>query len=107
MITIEVTKRQGDYIQLKSNGHAMFDENGRDIVCSAVSVLVINTINSIEKFTDCKCAVDTNQDSGYIDFAVSNPNHDSNLMMKSLLLGLEGIINSYSDKYLQVNIREV
>ena len=27
-------------------------ENGEDIVCAAVSVLVINTLNSIERFTD-------------------------------------------------------
>ena len=27
-------------------------EEGQDIVCAAVSVLVINTVNAIEQFTD-------------------------------------------------------
>ena len=107
MITIEVTKKQGDYTRLKTDGHAMFAESGRDIVCAGVSVLVINTVNSINHLTDCKCTVDTNQVDGYIDCTIDNPNHDSNLLIQSLLLGLDGIIDSYSDKYLQINIKEV
>ena len=32
-------------------GHAGYAEYGNDIVCASISVLVINTINSIETFT--------------------------------------------------------
>ena len=32
-------------------GHAGYSEYGTDIVCASISVLVINTINSIETFT--------------------------------------------------------
>jgi uncharacterized protein YsxB (DUF464 family) len=35
-----------------SAGHAGYAESGSDIICSAISVLTINTINSIEAFTD-------------------------------------------------------
>ena len=31
-----------------SAGHAGYAESGSDIICSAISVLTINTINSIE-----------------------------------------------------------
>ena len=33
-------------------GHAGYAEPGQDIVCAAVSALVINTINAIEAFTE-------------------------------------------------------
>ena len=32
-------------------GHAGYAEHGSDIVCSAVSMLTINTLNSISEFT--------------------------------------------------------
>ena len=52
---IDVTLFQndsGDYVGFRMTGHAEYAEYGSDIVCAAVSVLVINTINSVEKFTD-------------------------------------------------------
>ena len=38
-------------------------DSGQDIVCAAVSVLVINTMNSIERFTDdeTSCVSDEEQ----------------------------------------------
>ena len=49
MITISIYKNaEGIYNGFKVLGHAGFDDKGKDIVCAAVSVLVINTINSIE-----------------------------------------------------------
>ena len=107
MINVTFTKEKEDYIKITTTGHALFSKNGDDIVCAAVSALVINTINSIDKFTDCNLSVYMDQEDGVIDAELDNPNSDSNLLMKSLVLGLEGIIKSYSDKYLQINIKEV
>ena len=42
MITITVKKRNGNYLEFVSKGHAGYAEEGQDIVCAAVSVLVIN-----------------------------------------------------------------
>ena len=39
-----------DITGFKVSGHALFAEAGSDIVCSAVSMLTINTINAIEEF---------------------------------------------------------
>ena len=53
----------------KLSGHAGFAEEGSDIVCSAVSMLVINTINCIEEFTEEKFNYSADNDNGgYIDF---------------------------------------
>ena len=42
----------GGIVGFRSAGHAGYAEEGSDIICSAVSILTFNTINSIEKFTD-------------------------------------------------------
>ena len=107
MINVTFTIEKEDYIKITTSGHALFAEAGNDIVCSAVSALVINTINSIDQFTNCNLSVYMDQEDGIIDCDIDSPNADSNLLVKSLILGLEGIIKSYSDKYLQINIKEV
>ena len=47
-------------------GHAGFDQSGRDIVCAAISILVINTINSIEELAAEKIIVDADEKAGTI-----------------------------------------
>ena len=37
-------------VGFQTEGHAEYADPGEDIICAAVSVLVINTINSIETF---------------------------------------------------------
>lgn len=108
MIDINLLKRKGIYQGLTSNGHALFDDYGKDIVCAAASVLVINTINSIECLTSDKIRVDTVPGEGIINMEfVSSPSDESRLLMDALLLGLQGIRKKYGDNYLRVNIKEV
>ena len=49
MIKISI-KNNNDYIEEVSiTGHAMYDDFGKDIVCSSVSSIVITTVNAIER----------------------------------------------------------
>ena len=42
-------------------------QEGEDIVCSAISALIINFVNSLEEFTDDDYRVDTDQDNAEIN----------------------------------------
>ena len=87
MITITVKKRNGNYLEFVSKGHAGYAEEGQDIVCAAVSVLVINTVNSLETFTDDQFEVQ--EDDGYVSFHFTAPVTERGiLLMDSLILGL-------------------
>lgn len=44
MIQVNVEKKQGNYQKFSIDGHAEYAEAGQDIVCAAVSALVINKI---------------------------------------------------------------
>ena len=47
MIKVSVLKENRKYKQITILGHAMYDDYGKDIVCSACSSIVITTVNGI------------------------------------------------------------
>ena len=47
MIKVETKKENGKYVRIKILGHAMYDDYGKDIVCSAASSIVTTTVNGI------------------------------------------------------------
>lgn len=47
MIKVETVKENGKYTGVKILGHAMYDDYGKDIVCSAASSIVTTTVNGI------------------------------------------------------------
>ena len=74
------------------DGHANAGAYGHDIVCAAVSALVINTWNSIEAFTEDAFKGTANEENGYFLFELAEPCSDSSkLLMRSLELGLRDI----------------
>ena len=50
-VTIYKTERH-EYVGFDTEDHAGYGEQGQDILCAACSALVINALNSIERFTD-------------------------------------------------------
>ena len=96
MITITVKKRNGNYLEFVSKGHAGYAEEG----------LVINTVNSLETFTDDQFEVQ--EDDGYVSFHFTAPvTERGTLLMDSLILGLTEIEHSYNNRYLTVKVKEV
>lgn len=47
MIQVKVEKDQSKYKKVSVLGHAMYDDYGKDIVCSSVSSIVTTTVNGI------------------------------------------------------------
>ena len=107
MINITVKKRNGSYLDFSSRGHAGYAEEGQDIVCAAVSALIITTVNSLDEFTEEK--VEVGEDDGYVSIHFkTNPNTErGKLLMDSLILGLTEIEHSYNNRYLTVKVKEV
>ena len=106
MITITVKKRNGNYLEFVSKGHAGYAEEGQDIVCAAVSALIITTVNSLEEYTDDK--FDVQEKDGFVSIHFRNDLSERGmLLMDSLLLGLTEIAGSYNNRYLTVKVKEV
>ncbi len=109
MITVTIYKNQEDeYVGFQCKGHAGYGPHGKDIVCASVSVLIINTINSIEAFTYDKCKVDTDEEEGLIECIFhSEPSAEAALLLDSMVLGLQEIEKKYEDEYLKLIVKEV
>ena len=73
MIRVTIFKDSNQRVRgFESLGHAGYSEGGSDIVCSAVSVLIINALNSIETFTEDKYQLVSDEhrgNAGAISFA--------------------------------------
>ncbi len=106
MITVTVWKKDGEFYKIESSGHAGFAEKGRDIICAAVSALLVNTVNSIDSFTDDIIHVVSEEGYLSLEFIVG-PGRDSGLLIDSLMLGLSQIQDSYDRAYLKVIAKEV
>mgnify|MGYP000304792273 CR=1 FL=1 len=109
MINITIYQRQKDvYDGFRMEGHARYAKYGKDIVCAGVSALVINTINSLGVYTKEKFSTDSDEETGMITLRFDAPaGHDADLLMKSLVLGLQGIQNTYGNDYIILKFREV
>ena len=100
--------RQKEYTAFCCIGHAEYADPGEDIVCAAVSALVINTINSIEQLVSDEFDIVTDQESGLIDFSLKDGySKMSLLLIKSLVLGLQGIRKNYGNEYISLTFKEV
>jgi uncharacterized protein YsxB (DUF464 family) len=93
---------------IEMNGHAGYAEYGQDIICSAVSALALNMANSVECFTDDRFEGSAGEDGGSFSFSFPDEiSPESQLLMKSLILGLENIRDEYGAEYIKIRFREV
>ena len=107
MTEVFVKTENDRIISVESKGHAGFARRGKDIVCSAISILMINTVNSIKSFTEDKIEVKSDQEKGEISFFLSEDySGKTELLLKSLLLGLSEIEEEYP-KNLRIYTEEV
>ncbi len=109
MIQITVFKNQAkEYTAFQCMGHAEYADAGEDIVCAAVSALVINTINSVEQLVSDEFELVTEQESGRIDFSLKDGYSEKSLLLiQSLILGLQGIQKNYGTEYMMLIFKEV
>ncbi len=109
MTTITITRTSDDnYKEFECNGHAGYAEYGEDIVCAAVSVLTINTVNSIEKLTQDEIDVFESEEDGIIRVTFREvPSREADLLLKSFELGVTGIYDQYGKKFLNIKFRRV
>ena len=106
MITVTIFKKSKRYTGFTVKGHAAYAEEGYDIICAAVSVLTVNTLNSIEAFTED--AFSGEQDDGYIKCEFPEElSEKAALLMDSMVLGLTDIQNNYGKQYIKLIFKEV
>ena len=109
MTTVTIIKsKNGEYKEVTCKGHSGYADAGSDIVCCAISILVINTINSLEKLAGAPMEVSSDEEKGLIDCMFTGSlDKGSILLLDSMILGLQSVVSEYGKKYLKLKFKEV
>ena len=101
--------QEGQFTGFTAEGHSGYARAGEDIVCAAVSALVINTVNSIEQLTEDVCAVESDAERGFINFRLlGDCSRESEILLRSLVLGLSEIESDETNQdYVDIIFEEV
>jgi uncharacterized protein YsxB (DUF464 family) len=101
MVEITINKNKLEQIiAMEVKGHAGYADHGQDIVCAAVSVLTINTVNSISHLLGVELQPES--DAGILkcqfpvqaDMAI---HEKMQMLLQSMLLGLQAIEDNYKE----------
>ena len=100
MIRIQITRKAGEIVSLVCRGHAGYAEEGRDIVCAAVSVLAFTCANALESVAGVQAKVE--EKDGFLSiFLPENAGHDAQTVMNTVLQGFRDLCDAYP-MYLQL-----
>ncbi len=93
---------EGRIQEYRIHGHAGFAENGRDIICAAVSVLALNTANALESLVQAHVLAEADDAGSVICQVTDYQRPEVQLLMNTLLLGLQSVQESYGRQYLDI-----
>ena len=88
MITVIITENG-----LTIDGHAVYAEIGKDIVCASISSMVTLAINSIVRFNEN--AIEYTVKDGYINIDIKMHNEYIDTLLISLIDLLQDLAKSY------------
>ena len=104
MINILVKKEENRIQQITVSGHAYYDELGKDIVCSAVTAIIIGGINAIDQANLIECC-EYEVEAGFVDLKILNDlNKTLQVILETLYVQFKSIEETYA-KY--ITIQEV
>lgn len=102
MIKVDVIKDSNVIKQVKVHGHAGYEVKGKDIVCAAVSSIVITSCNAILKLDDK--AIELEQKEGLIKLDNVREDDVTNKLLINMIDMLKELETEYK-KYVIVNIK--
>ncbi len=103
MINIDLLiNKKDEIVGFEIKGHAEYDEYGKDLVCSAVTILAYSCVNSLDKYTDDTTFSD---DEIVMSLEISHPNRDTEVIFDYFKTGIETLLGNYSS-YVKLNYKE-
>lgn len=99
MIRVSYTLSDSKVVELNVTGHANFAKKGSDIVCSAVSAIVIGGLTNLSSEKNYKISVREGEVS---ILALNDVNEHDQIVLETIIVQLEKIEESYG-KYIQID----
>ena len=92
MISVSIRRKKG---RIKTFTVA---DHGKTNVCAAVSLLTLNTVNSIEALTSTHFTCEYNPEGGFLWFELKESNPEACLLLEAMALGLKSVKENYGSE---------
>ena len=107
MTKVEIFRKNGSIVGYKATGHSGYDEQGYDIVCSAISTSLQMTLVGIQEIL--KLNPNFKMDDGFLEVDLKNIDEDKmkdvNLLTNTMFVFLKEFSKQYP-KYIRLVEKE-
>ncbi|MBQ2909337.1 MAG: ribosomal-processing cysteine protease Prp [Bacilli bacterium] len=93
MIKVKIVKENSNYQKISILGHAMYDDYGKDIVCSAASSIATTTINGILTLDEGSLSYQVNKEGLIIE------NISTDEITQKLLGNMVNLLEQLEEQY--------
>ena len=109
MIVVKIEKDNCKYRKIKILGHAMYDDYGKDIVCSAVSTLMETLANGLTEVVKAEVKVIVDEQIPHLSVTLNEADKEkckyAQILMESVLLGIKGVAQEFS-KFIKIKEKQ-
>ncbi len=111
MIEITVQKKANNFLKVVCSGHAEYNVDGEDIVCSAVSSIVQTAALGLLMVAHIKAEIKRDDQKGYFEINIPknlsfSSQHDVNVIIGTMLCGISDLVEEYSD-FIELEVENV
>lgn len=114
MIDVKILKRNHILMGYRISGHANYRASGEDIICAGVSMIsqtILESLVKVSKIREDEIIYSIDEDTGFLDVLIpdnlkDNVLNDSQVLLKSLITGIELMVEAYPD-YIKMAYEEV
>lgn len=99
MVNVSIEKKNNEINKITISGHSGYDEYGKDIVCAAVSSIVITSVNGILSI-DSDSLGYINRD-GYIEISIKKHSEVIDILIQNMINLLKELKRDYN-KYIKI-----
>ena len=93
MIKVKIVKENSNYQKISILGHAMYDDYGKDLVCSAASSIATTTINGILTLDEGSLSYQVNKEGLIIE------NISTDEITQKLLGNMVNLLEQLEEQY--------
>ena len=92
MIKVNIKNKNGNVYEIVVKGHANYDDYGKDIVCAAVSTMMITTVNNIICLDD---SIDYVENDGLLKVTIKEETEINQKLLSNTIRMLEELKDQY------------
>ena len=97
MTDVKVFRSEGGYVGFSVRDHSDYDEEGADIVCSAISSAVQFAANGITEVAGAVADISVDEETAEITLRTSPDNEAAQVLLASFVLHMEILSEDYNE----------